>query len=38
MLPKNRLGRALFKNMYVYVGATHPHEAQKPRKIEVKNN
>ena len=38
MLPKNRLGRALFKNMHVYVGASHPHEAQKPRKIEIKNN
>lgn len=36
MLPKNRLGRALFKNMHVYVGATHPHEAQKPKIIELK--
>jgi len=38
MLPKNRLGRAIFKNMHVYTGASHPHEAQKPRKIEIKNN
>lgn len=38
MLPKNRLGRALFKNMHVYAGSTHPHEAQKPQKIELKNN
>lgn len=38
MLPKNRLGRALFKNMHVYPGASHPHEAQKPRKVEFKNN
>jgi large subunit ribosomal protein L13 len=38
MLPKNRLGRALFKNMYVYAGTSHPHEAQKPKKIELKNN
>jgi large subunit ribosomal protein L13 len=37
MLPKNRLGRAIFKNMHVYTGSTHPHEAQKPRKIELKN-
>ena len=37
MLPKNRLGRALFKNMYVYAGESHPHEAQKPRKIELNN-
>jgi large subunit ribosomal protein L13 len=35
MLPKNRLGRAIFKNMHVYAGASHPHEAQKPRKIEL---
>jgi len=35
MLPKNRLGRALFRNMHVYAGATHPHEAQKPRRIEL---
>jgi large subunit ribosomal protein L13 len=35
MLPKNRLGRAIFKNMHVYTGSSHPHEAQKPRKIEL---
>jgi large subunit ribosomal protein L13 len=35
MLPKSRLGRAIFKNMHVYAGASHPHEAQKPRKIEL---
>lgn len=33
MLPKNRLGRKIFKNMHVYVGAEHPHEAQKPEVI-----
>jgi len=38
MLPKNRLGRALYRNMHVYTGASHPHEAQKPKKIEPKNN
>lgn len=38
MLPKNRLGRALFRNMHVYAGTSHPHEAQKPKKIELKNN
>ena len=38
MLPKNRLGSAIYKNMHVYAGASHPHEAQKPRKIEIKNN
>ncbi len=37
MLPKNRLGSALFRNLHVYKGSTHPHEAQKPKKIELKN-
>lgn len=35
MLPKNRLGRALFRNMHVYVGAEHPHEAQQPVTINA---
>ena len=35
MLPKTRLGKAIFKNMHVYAGASHPHEAQKPKKIEL---
>ena len=35
MLPKNRLGRAIFKNMHVYAGPSHPHEAQKPKKLEL---
>jgi large subunit ribosomal protein L13 len=35
MLPRNRLGRAIFKNLHVYVGTEHPHEAQKPRIIEL---
>ncbi len=33
MLPKNRLGRKLFNNLYVYEGTNHPHQAQKPKKI-----
>lgn len=33
MLPKNRLGRKIFGNLHVYVGAEHPHEAQKPEAI-----
>jgi large subunit ribosomal protein L13 len=36
MLPKTRLGRAIFKNMHVYTGSTHPHEAQNPKKFELK--
>jgi large subunit ribosomal protein L13 len=35
MLPRNRLGRAIFKNMHVYTGSEHPHEAQNPKKIEL---
>lgn len=30
MLPKNRLGRAMYKKLHVYAGAEHPHQAQKP--------
>ncbi len=35
MLPKSRLGRELFRNLYVYVGDAHNHEAQQPRKVEL---
>lgn len=35
MLPKNRLGRQLFKNLYVYEGAEHPHEAQTPKELKL---
>lgn len=35
MLPKNRLGRAIFKNLHAYASAEHPHEAQKPRTISL---
>lgn len=38
MLPKNRLGSALYRNLHVYAGTEHPHEAQKPRKVELNNN
>jgi len=34
MLPKNKLGRAMFKKLFVYAGTEHPHAAQKPQKIE----
>ena len=34
MLPKNRLGRKLFKNLYVYNAGEHPHEAQNPKVIK----
>lgn len=35
MLPKNRLGRQLIKNLHVYNGPNHPHEAQNPKVIEI---
>jgi len=35
MLPKNRLGRELFRNLYVYEGSEHAQEAQKPKKVEL---
>jgi len=35
MLPKNRLGSAVFKNLHVYAGETHPHEAQQVKKINL---
>ena len=35
MLPKNRLGRQMYKKLFVYEGANHNHEAQKPEKIEL---
>ncbi len=35
MLPKNKLGRKMFKKLKVYAGNTHPHEAQKPRVLDV---
>ena len=35
MLPKNRLGRAILKNLYVYDGAEHKHEAQQPKVINL---
>jgi large subunit ribosomal protein L13 len=35
MLPKNKLGRKLFKKLKVYSGNQHPHEAQQPEILEV---
>lgn len=34
MLPKNRLGRRLYTNLYVYAGDQHPHEAQQPKAVK----
>ena len=35
MLPKNRLGRRLFKKLKVYAGNSHPHEAQQPKELAI---
>ena len=35
MLPKNKLGSTLFRNLSVFVGASHSHEAQKPQTINL---
>ncbi|MBQ1606008.1 MAG: 50S ribosomal protein L13 [Bacteroidales bacterium] len=35
MLPKNRLGSELFRNLKVYVGSEHKHEAQNPTKLDL---
>ena len=35
MLPKNRLGSALYRNLFAYAGSEHPHEAQKPETIDI---
>jgi len=34
MLPKNKLGRAMYKKLHVYTGDTHPHGAQKPTELK----
>jgi large subunit ribosomal protein L13 len=36
MLPKTRLGRHLLKRLHIYAGSSHPHEAQQPKRYEIK--
>ena len=36
MLPKGRLGRQIYKKLFVYAGSEHPHAAQQPETLEVK--
>jgi large subunit ribosomal protein L13 len=38
MLPKNRLGSQLFRNLYVYVGPEHKQEAQQPKEYKINTN
>ena len=35
MLPKTKMGNAMYRKLKVYAGADHPHSAQKPASIEV---
>ena len=35
MLPKNRLGRSMYKKLFVYAGEYHPHMAQKPEEMDI---
>jgi large subunit ribosomal protein L13 len=35
MLPKNRLGRQMFRKLYVYEGTEHPHAGQQPEQLEL---
>ena len=34
MLPKNRLGRKMYKKLFVYTGGSHPHTAQQPKELK----
>jgi large subunit ribosomal protein L13 len=38
MLPKNKLGRQLFRNLHVVVGPEHKYEAQKPKVLDLSTN
>ncbi|HBF06713.1 MAG TPA: 50S ribosomal protein L13, partial [Gammaproteobacteria bacterium] len=35
MLPKNALGRAMYRKLKVYAGAEHPHAAQQPEEMKI---
>ena len=35
MLPKNQLGRAMYKKLKVYKGSEHPHAAQQPQVLDI---
>ena len=35
MLPKNPLGRRMFRKLHVFAGGTHPHQAQQPKPLEI---
>ena len=35
MLPRNRLGNAIMKNLFIYAGSEHPHQAQQPKELKI---
>ena len=35
MLPKNKLGRKMFRKLKVYAGGDHPHAAQQPKELKI---
>jgi large subunit ribosomal protein L13 len=35
MLPKNKLGKKMYTNLYVYAGSEHPHSAQQPKEVNI---
>ena len=35
MLPRNPLGRAMFRKLHVYAGPEHPHQAQQPKELDI---
>ena len=37
MLPKNPLGRAMYRKLKVYAGPNHPHSAQQPQVLDIAN-
>ncbi|MDP2174132.1 MAG: 50S ribosomal protein L13 [Candidatus Cloacimonadaceae bacterium] len=38
MMPKNTLGRAMFKKLKIYAGTAHPHEAQLPIELKLRED
>ena len=37
MLPRSRLGKAMLKKLKIYAGAEHPHQAQQPKELVIRN-
>jgi large subunit ribosomal protein L13 len=37
MLPRSKLGKAMLKKLKIYAGAEHPHQAQQPKELVIRN-